>query len=246
MASKRRNKFEAPKLAEQEYERALRRVARAVASIIEPYIEGATIPQLPALLKQLQAYSDAIGPWASRIAAAMLEKVQASDKRAWRAENKKFAQGYRALVGDSAVGRAAVALQGEQVSLIRSLPIKAGERAQQLAVDATINGRRAEDVAGDLRNIGRVTEARAMLIARTEIAKANSTMTQARSAALGSTAYIWRTAGDEAVRESHAEMEGEVVRWDQPPTLSDGTTTHAGQIYNCRCFAEPIFPDLEE
>lgn len=246
MSKPKRTKFEAPAVAEREYERQLRKVARAVASIIEPYIDGATIPELPALLRQLRAYSDAIGPWAARVAEAMLEKVRASDKRAWRAENKKFTQGFRALVGDAAVGRESVRLLGEQVTLIKSLPIKAGERAQQLAVDATVNGRRAEDVVADLRNIGNVTEARAMLIARTEIAKANSTMTQARSAAVGSQAYIWRTAGDEAVRESHAEMEGEVVRWDSPPQLSDGTVTHAGQIYNCRCYAEPIFPELED
>ena len=246
MAKKRRSKFEAPAVAEREYERQLRKVARAVAAIIEPYVEGATIPQLPALLKQLQAYSDIIGPWATRVAESMLEKVRSSDKRAWRAEDKKFTQGFRSIVGDTAVGRESVRLLGEQVGLIKSLPTKAGERAQQLAVDATINVRRANDVAADLRNIGNVTEARAMLIARTEIAKANSTMTQARSAALGSSAYIWRTAGDEAVRESHAEMEGEVVRWDQPPLLSDGTVTHAGQIYNCRCYAEPILPDLDE
>jgi uncharacterized protein with gpF-like domain len=38
-------------------------------------------------------------------------------------------------------------------------------------------------------------------------------------------------------------MEGVPVRWDQPPTLSDGTVTHAGQIYNCRCWPEPILPN---
>jgi uncharacterized protein with gpF-like domain len=65
-------------------------------------------------------------------------------------------------------------------------------------------------------------------------------ITQARASQVDSTHYIWRTAEDESVRESHAEMEGQVVAWNDPPTLSDGTTTHAGQIYNCRCYPEPI------
>ena len=95
-------------------------------------------------------------------------------------------------------------------------------------------------MAAEIARSGEVTESRAMLIARTEVARANSMITEARAASVGSTHYIWRTAEDERVRESHAEMEGQVVAWDTPPTLSDGTTTHAGQIYQCRCYAEPI------
>jgi uncharacterized protein with gpF-like domain len=45
------------------------------------------------------------------------------------------------------------------------------------------------------------------------------------------------------VRESHKAMNGKFVRWDSPPTLSDGTTTHAGQIYNCRCYPDPVLPE---
>jgi SPP1 gp7 family putative phage head morphogenesis protein len=241
----RRNKFQSPLLAEREYQRQLLKVARATWAIIEPHIEGSTIERLSELLEQLRKYAELIGPWAGRQAQIMLDKVRESDRRAWRSENKKTTQGFRELVAESAVGVQAKILQSEQVDLIRSLPIKAGERAQSLANAAMTEGRRAEEVAKDIMNIGRVTESRARLIARTEVAKANSTLNEARARAIGSSAYIWRTAQDESVRDSHAEMEGEVVRWDQPPTLSDGTTTHAGQIYNCRCYAEPILPDLD-
>ena len=240
----RRNKFEAPRATEKAYERQLRKVARVVGDIVEPYLDGSTIPDLPRMLTALRNYADALGPWATRQAEDMLRKVSSHNRRAWLSDQPKFNKAYRATRADTAAGREAARLLNEQVTLIKSLPLKAGERAQQLATEGTSTGRRAEEVAQELLRTGEVTQSRAMLIARTEIAKANSTLTQARSQAVGSSSYIWRTAGDEAVRESHAEMEGQVVRWDSPPTLSDGTTTHAGQIYNCRCFAEPIFTDL--
>jgi SPP1 gp7 family putative phage head morphogenesis protein len=237
-------KFKPSQRAERQYERQLRKVARTVGSIIEPYVEGAAIPQLDRLLRALADYSDTLGPWATRVADDMLRAVDMKDKAAFRATSRRLTQGMNSLLADSAAGREAARLQNEQVTLIKSLPLKAGERAQELARYGMVGSRRADDIAKDLQNIGQVTESRAVLIARTETAKANSTLTQARATAVGADSYIWRTAGDADVRESHAEMEGRVVRWDDPPTLSDGTTTHAGQIYNCRCWAEPIFTDL--
>jgi len=79
------------------------------------------------------------------------------------------------------------------------------------------------------------------MIARTEIGRASTALTQARSLALGSTGYIWRTAEDGDVRHSHAEMEGKFVSWDRPPTL-DGLTGHAGALPNCRCYCEVVLP----
>jgi SPP1 gp7 family putative phage head morphogenesis protein len=93
-----------------------------------------------------------------------------------------------------------------------------------------------------LQDTTNVTESRAMLIARTEVAKANASINEARALSVGSEGYIWRTAGDADVRESHAEMDGQYVAWSDPPTLSDGTTTHAGAIYNCRCYSESVLP----
>lgn len=45
--------------------------------------------------------------------------------------------------------------------------------------------------------------------------------------------YIWRTEGDDLVREEHAQRDGEIFAWDEPP--SGG---HPGEDYNCRCTAE--------
>jgi hypothetical protein len=44
------------------------------------------------------------------------------------------------------------------------------------------------------------------------------------------THYIWRTRRDGRVRPSHAENDGKVFAWDNPPP-----TGHPGEDFNCRC-----------
>lgn len=51
--------------------------------------------------------------------------------------------------------------------------------------------------------------------------------------------YIWRTAGDDKVRPSHAANEGKVFAWDNPPP-----TGNPGDAGNCRCVAEPYIPTV--
>jgi len=47
--------------------------------------------------------------------------------------------------------------------------------------------------------------------------------------------YIWRTKGDEKVREEHALREGKVYNRNLPPECGN-----SGEDYNCRCWAEPF------
>lgn len=50
--------------------------------------------------------------------------------------------------------------------------------------------------------------------------------------------YIWHTAGDDRVRESHAANAGKVFAWAHPPG-----TGNPGEDFNCRCWAEPVEVD---
>ena len=113
----------------------------------------------------------------------------------------------------------------------------------ELTLKGLEGGVRAETVSQEILRSGDVSKSRAILIARTEVARTAFALTRARALHVGSAAYVWRTSRDSDVRKSHREMEGKVIQWDDAPTLSDGTTTHAGCIYNCRCWAEPILPD---
>lgn len=53
--------------------------------------------------------------------------------------------------------------------------------------------------------------------------------------------YIWRTAGDDKVRPSHAANEGRIFAWNNPPA-----TGNPGEAINCRCSAEPYNPRASE
>jgi len=114
-----------------------------------------------------------------------------------------------------------------------------------LTFGALSTGRRAEEIQKDILNTGEVTLSRARLIARTEVARTASGLVQARATHIGLTHYVWRTSMDATVRESHKKMNGKIIAWADMPTLEDGSVCHAGAIYNCRCYPDPILPDLK-
>lgn len=49
--------------------------------------------------------------------------------------------------------------------------------------------------------------------------------------------YVWNTQGDDKVRGSHAQRQGQVFSWDNPPEGG-----HPGEDYGCRCTAEAYIP----
>ncbi|KFC69211.1 phage head morphogenesis protein, SPP1 gp7 family [Devosia sp. LC5] len=50
------------------------------------------------------------------------------------------------------------------------------------------------------------------------------------------THYVWRSAGDERVRDTHAALSGQVFAWSDPPPHG-----HPGSEPNCRCWPEPYY-----
>lgn len=240
---KRRSSFAVSNAIERQYERELRKIAKVSGQLVESHIDGAEIIDEPSMLKALADYSRIITPWAIRKSSDIIRQIDARNRKAWESTANKIGKSLRKEVYNTPIGFVAQQLLNEQVTLIKSLPIQAGERAQKLALQAAIDGSRADVVKEDLLNTTSVTESRAMLIARTEVAKSNATINRARALSIDSDQYIWRTMGDGDVRDSHAEVDGKVFNWNDPPTLSDGTTTHPGEIYNCRCYAEPVLPE---
>lgn len=229
------------KATEKAYERALRKIARHAADIVDMFSDGAEIANPAAMMKALNDYARMIEPWAAKTAGKMIASTQASVERTIKAQSREIAKELAAWLRTDS-GQVAKALQMAQVDLIKSIPLESGLRAQNLAMQAVTGGRRPAEVAAEIARTNEVTQSRAMLIARTESAKASAVITESRAKAVGATHYIWRTAQDSDVRESHAEMEGEVVSYDNPPIL-DGMQGHAGEFPNCRCYQEPVIPD---
>lgn len=129
----------------------------------------------------------------------------------------------------------------ENVPLISSVADDMLTDVSAAIQEAFSTGMRWEDLSGNLQERFQVTENRAALIARTELAKLNGQFNQRRQMDLGVEEYIWRTVGDERVRSSHISKDGKRFRWDKPPEGG-----HPGEPINCRCTAEPILMEFED
>jgi SPP1 gp7 family putative phage head morphogenesis protein len=243
LVAKSSDPFKKSRWLAEHYARQLKQVAREVGRIVNTF-DPLNTNGLAATKTALEAYAKTLGPWSFKVAVDLSEKLDAQDKAMWRKNGMKISNGLRNVVLNTPVGAATREFQARQVDMITSLPREAATRVHELAMEARISGNRSTTIIEEIMASGPVTESRAKLIARTEVARAGSILTQERAKSIGATQYIWRTSRDEGVRESHREMEGMVCEIDHPPLLSDGTRTAPGQIYNCRCTAEIILPEL--
>ena len=168
----------ATKASERRYYSDLKKIARAASAIVLSHTDGAKFEM--SALKLLAQYSEQLTPWAIRTAQKMLRDANGQSDRFFTAQMKAIGKEYNKQLAESYAGRAATKLLNEQVTLIKSIPLEAGIRAQELSQKAAADGSRADEVARELMRTEEVTESRAMLIARTEVSKANATFNEAR------------------------------------------------------------------
>lgn len=95
---------------------------------------------------------------------------------------------------------------------------------------------------------------RAQLIARDQTLKLAGQLNEQRQRQIGARRYVWTTSGDERVRDDHAELDGRVFEWDDPPATNASEVRrgrperrgHPGSDYQCRCVAEVVLDDDPE
>lgn len=220
-------------------------MARQVGHIIRGFAPDGIVTDQAALRKTLAGYAELIEPWAWSVANFMVADVQRRDLRMWQANSAEMSRAIRGELQEAPTGLLRRALMNEQVQLIKSLPLEAAQRVHVLTTEALVKSQRAAEVQKEIMKSGQVTASRAKLIARTEVSRTAATFMQARAVYAGSEGYIWRSSRDGDVRVTHQEMEGKYVRWDSPPKTDKNLAPyHAGCGPNCRCFAEPVLPDL--
>lgn len=187
--------------------------------------------------------------WAWQAAQRMVTGLAVENARSWQAAARESMRGrelYEALRFEmrGPVGRRVRQLVMENASLIRSLPEDVAKYATRMALRHQQTGERAPDIA---RLIKQESRTRAMLIARTEVGKATTALTEARAESLDLPWYVWETSQDQRVRPSHRKMQGVLVRWNDPPNpeaLAGEPHRHGpytpGNIWNCRCYPAPL------
>lgn len=185
-----------------------------------------------------------IDDWAEMVGRKMFAQVEREEWNQWRSVSEEISAGLRDVISNTPVGMVAQDIVYRQIRYMKSLPLEAAGRAREIqerAIQAVIHGERPDQLYEMIMQSGDVAASRARMIARTEIGRATTALTQARALSVGSEGYWWRIKGA-GTRPSHRGMKDKFVRWDNPPTL-DGMTGHAGCLPNCDCWPEVQIPE---
>lgn len=227
------------------YSQQLRKIAHYVDTIVKGF-DVHDPSKYPIIVNALNQYAETLHFWAQNTAGRIITDVALRDEKTWLIYAQDLSRGVREQIRNTDTGAAYQELLNEQVRLIRSLPLEAAQRVQDLSTRSMIEGSRASEIAGLIMATGQVTRARANTIARTEVSRATTFFTEARALNLGSEGYTWRTSDDGDVRIDHEVLNGKFIYWNNPPIVDrkSGRRAHAGCDVNCRCYPEPVIPEI--
>jgi SPP1 gp7 family putative phage head morphogenesis protein len=188
-----------------------------------------------------------------RVAAKMVTGVSFANAKTWRQAASKATRGRLISIGleremSGPVGVAVRRLIDQNAELISSVPLDVARSAAHFIAQSQQKGIRSETIASQLKQrIPYLTKSKLRLLARTGVSTAETTLTEARSGALGIRWYEWQTSEDARVRPSHRLMDGVLIPWATPasPEALNGERSklgryHAGCAPNCRCVALPL------
>ncbi len=227
--------------AERQYATQLRRIVRHIYNIVHGSWQYSIAASLQ-IKDMLARYAALIEPWAYAATRRMHLEVGARNLAQWEAYAREMGTTLeREMRQLPEANSLRIALQN-QVGLITSIPRDIGNRVHDLTVKGLIEGTRGEDVREMiLQSVKGLAKWKATLIARTETARTASLFTQVRAQSIGSTHYVWRSMHDARTRPMHRRLDGTTQRWDSPPLCDmPDHYAHPGQIWNCRCYADPI------
>jgi len=177
----------------------------------------------------------------------MVKEISVSNASTWRQAAKSSRSSVlinKMLKQEVFVTRRFSEIISRNESLIKSIPNTVAKHLLEKTSSSVLTGARVEaqvrELAPDIsKNVAR-------LIIRTETAKTQAAITQIRAEQAGLDLYIWHTVHDQRVRSSHKHMDGIICSYKNPPSPEglDGKESignyNPGEIWNCRCYAEPV------
>lgn len=243
----RKERWRLKQRLELSYQRSITRLLNKIFESIDT-INPSEIASNVGKIVRSQEFKDL----AYKLASNMVLTINVQNKRTWREAAKEIMQGakvYKMLQNElqGNVGGEIQRLIERNARIIRTLPLDICYKVTDHVKEQSLKGIRATDIAKEIQKMfPEKTRANATLIARTETSKTSTALTQARATERGDMWYIWHTSEDGRVRKSHDHMDGVLVHWNNPPApeiligkKSEGYY-HAGNIYNCRCYAQPV------
>lgn len=250
-----------PLSIERTYLRALRARIEALRNAVRSHL----IPQLQEI--QRQAYRNApvsavrTDAWIDDVGKAISEAIRLFGLSMTDAETEKLAASIASQVSsfnykefdnqmDKALGVNVFisepwledqlkAYTVRNYDLIKSIDEREIARLNQVVTQGFAQGQRWETISDDIEATFDVSGRDADRLARDQVNKMNGELTRLRQTSLGVEKYVWSTAGDERVRDTHRANEGKTFSWDNPPS----ETGHPGEDINCRCIALPVLTE---
>jgi len=213
---------------------------RAIMGIFRRY--GRLTPARLAEIGDSPAFTRAAGA----AARDMVMSVVGINARSWReaamrgTRSREIYRHLRTELRRTGAGDVIDQIVNDNAQLITSIPTAVAEQITAFAARAQQKGMRAGEIEAELRRRApRLAASRIKLIARTEVSKAETAMTRARSERLDIPWYQWETSHDQRVRPSHRRMHNVLVAWNDPP--SPEALVHErpvgryapGEIWNC-------------
>lgn len=103
-------------------------------------------------------------------------------------------------------------------------------------------GLRSESFSKIIQDNYKTSKSKAKFLARQETSLLMSKYREERYKAAGIKKYRWVVTHDARLRDDHADLDGEIFSWDEPPIIDTktGRRGHPGEDYNCRCLAVPV------
>lgn len=246
---KRANPVKTPKTPEVRYRRQLNALVRKLRSDVRTnivpllkelqpeYVTDAYASTLEEAFNRLRRNYVDINENAKIVSASFVNNTNTVNKnRFYKSMENAVGIDLQSVVQNEGLEDILVATTRENVSLIRSIPEEYFKNIESIVFTGTTQGNNASSMISQIVKQGGVATRRAKLIARDQSSKLNSALSKQRQQNLGIEEYVWRTAGDDRVRDSHRSKNGKVFRWDDPPK----DTGHPGQDIQCRCVAQPI------
>ena len=139
------------------------------------------------------------------------------------------------------------------VNMIVTVPKDTLGQLEAVVLDGYKNGLTVDELRDVILHEYNVSESRAELWARDQVAKLNAAVTQEQHKAAGVTKYRWVSSHDERVRDCHRFLDGKVFSYDNPPEqwyvtksrgiVHTGKYANPGEFFQCRCVAYPVFDD---
>ena len=238
-----------------------REFVRALQRALAVFLSDPADLLYPSLRAEHQSvYDDAV----SKAVLRMVTQLFADNNRAWREAAREGGRGEEIY---HALRREFEGEKGQRVDEIiqrrfghitsywreggQKLPDELTQRALRFVEQEAMKGRGRGEIEADLSQLmPDWSNATVKRYARTAVASTHTAVTIARMEELKQHWYVWRTSADQRVRASHRHMDRVLVPLVEPPSPERligekfQGVYHAGQHWNCRCFAAPLM-DLD-